>query len=381
MNHASHNNASEIWIVDDSVSARSLLSDMLNIEGYRVFNYERPEDALSTLSSRHPHVIISDIRMPGMDGLELLVNVRKIDKELPFLLMTAYPEFDDAIKAIECGVFDFMIKPIRKEHILLVVRRALEYRNMVLERKEYAKTLEDTVHKRSGELDGALNEIKSTNVETILVLTNACEYRDDETGSHIRRIGLYACRIAEEMRLDHHFCEMLLYSAPMHDVGKIGIPNSILLKPGPLNTEEFEVIKSHTKIGARLFSGCKSELLKAAGEVALFHHEKYDGTGYPKGLKGSEIPLSARIVMLADVYDALRSERPYRKGLSHKDAFRSIIDGDGRTMPHHFDPTVLKAFISAEEDFDRLFNEHRRAQSHDTLMRSGYVIPWRDSLS
>lgn len=310
-----------------------------------------------------------------MDGLEFLVNVRRIDSELPFLLMTAFPELNDAVRAIEYGVFNFMVKPIHQEHILLVVSRAVEYRNMVLERKEYAKALENAVHKRSFELRRALTEIKSANVETILVLTNACEHRDDETASHIRRMGLYACRIAEEMSLGSHLCELLLYSAPMHDVGKIGIPNSILLKPGPLNQEEFEVIKSHTRIGANIFSGCKGKLMKAAREVALYHHEKYDGSGYPMGLKGNAIPLLARIVMLADVYDALRSDRPYRKALSHTEAFRSINDGDGRTMPYHFDSTVLKAFISAEKDFEKLFNEHSLAHSHNSVMNPDSDVP------
>jgi putative two-component system response regulator len=373
----------EIWVIDDSRSMRDAVSDMLKDAGYTVSSYSSPEDALPNFPERPPHVIISDIKMPDMDGIEFLQKVRRIDAELPFVLMTAFPELDDAVRAIEYGVFDFMAKPVRKEHFLLVVRRAVEHGDMTNERKGYKKRLEETVKKRTFELEKALHEIKDANLETILVLTKACEYRDDETAAHIKRIGLYACRIADALGMEHEFCETILHASPMHDVGKMGISDSILLKPGPLDEDEFEVMKMHTEIGSKMFEGSRSNLLKMAREIALCHHEKWDGTGYPGGLKGKEIPLPARIVMLADVYDALRSERPYKKGLSHEEAFLGITEENERTKPHHFDPDVLRVFKFMERDFDRIFNEYNPEYTQDRLLKKwGWMMsPVRESHS
>jgi putative two-component system response regulator len=202
---------------------------------------------------------------------------------------------------------------------------------------------------------------KERELEIIHVLTRTAEYRDKHTANHIKRIGLFSRYISEKLGMDHTFCQDIEYASAMHDVGKIGIPDSILLKEAALTEEEFNVIKQHTTIGADLLSTNTSNNIIALGkEVALNHHEKWDGTGYPAELKADAIPLIARIVAFADHYDALRSGRPYRRGLRHDEVAEILINGDGRTMPSHFDPDILKIFVSNHTVFDDIFKELTR---------------------
>jgi putative two-component system response regulator len=202
---------------------------------------------------------------------------------------------------------------------------------------------------------------KERELEIIHVLTRTAEYRDKHTANHIKRIGLFSKYIAEKLGMDHAFCQDIEYASAMHDVGKIGIPDKILLKEAALTEEEFNVIKQHTTIGADLLStNTSNNIILLGKEVALNHHEKWDGTGYPAELKGNDIPLIARIVAFADHYDALRSGRPYRKGLSHDEVAEILINGDGRTMPSHFDPDILKIFVSNHTMFDAMFKDSTR---------------------
>jgi putative two-component system response regulator len=189
-------------------------------------------------------------------------------------------------------------------------------------------------------------------------LTAAAESKDAHTGKHISRMGLYASKIAEALEMPPDFIEQITLASAMHDIGKIGIPNRILLKQGPLSYDEFEVIKGHTTIGAKILSGSGFPMIQMSSTIAMFHHERWDGTGYPNGLKGDYIPVEARITMICDIYDALRSRRPYKDALDHKQTFTIITEGDVKTMPHHFDPDVLRAFVCLSSVFEEIYNKY-----------------------
>lgn len=347
----------EIWLIDDSKVILSTVSEMLTDAGYSVSTYKNPMEAYDRLLHESPHIIISDIIMPEMDGITFLERIHKLDCELPVILITSSPSIDVTVRAIRSGAFDFIIKPITLEPLLFAVNRALKFCDLMFERRGCKEKLEDMIHERTRQLHEAILDIKKSKLETIHTLTKATEFRDNETGSHIKRIGMYSHRLSQAIGAGNGLCEEILYASPIHDIGKIGIPDSLLLKKGPLSKVEYGIMKRHTEIGARMLSGNKSSMLKMAKEIALYHHERCDGSGYPRGFKRTEIPLTARIVMLADQYDALRSERPYKNEYSHAQTYEILTKGDGRTIPSHFDPTVLDAFKSIEDDFNTIFSE------------------------
>ncbi len=352
------NNEYSILVVDDDVAVRDVLVMLLNDVGYRVSDTGSPQEALKLLSERSFDLVLSDIIMPEMDGLTLLREIHAKVPDLPVILLTAYPDLDLSIEALKHGAHDFIIKPFNLEYLLHAVKKALDYCEGIRLQKEYNKRLENTVVERTSELREALQMVKAASKEIIERLTVAAEYRDEDTASHIRRISLYSKLIAEELKMPEDFTENITYSSPMHDVGKIGIPDGILLKPGRLTVEEFDVARVHSKIGYEILKGSSYPVIQMGASIALTHHERWDGTGYPKGLRGEEIPVEGRIVMLVDQYDALRSTRPYKRGFCHEDTYEIITVGDGRTMPDHFDPSLLALFLRIHNEFKKIFDKN-----------------------
>jgi len=232
----------------------------------------------------------------------------------------------------------------------------------ITERRETEDLLEENrkkteLFRKNKTLIESKDAIKKSCIDTIHRLTIVAEFKDEDTGAHIGRVSKYCRLIASELGLSEEDIEQVFYASPMHDIGKIGIPSDILLKPGKLNNEEFALIKTHTLIGEKILADSESDMLVMAGRIALCHHERWDGSGYPRGLKGEEIPIEARIMTLADQYDALRSRRPYKPPFDHNKTCEILMQGDGRSMPCHFDPRVLNAFKNAHLQFDTIFNE------------------------
>lgn len=361
-----------ILIVDDQPQNIELLEAYLVPQDYEIVMAANGEEALEKLSGNQIDLILLDVMMPGMDGFEVIRRVRQDDKNrlLPIILVTALREREDRVKGIEAGCDDFISKPVDKVELLARVRSLLKvkaYNDLMI---NYRKELEVEVTKRTEELKQALEKIKAASLETIYRLSMASEYKDEDTGAHIKRMSRYSTAVARRMGLAENTIETILYAAPMHDLGKIGIPDRILLKPGMLDPAEWEIMKRHSVIGAKILKGSDAEFIMLAEIIAQSHHEKWDGSGYPDGLKGVEIPLASRIAAIADVFDALTSKRPYKEALSVETSLAIIREGRGI----HFDPDVVDAFFAILDEILTIKKEY------DDANQQAFDIPERKHL-
>lgn len=341
MNHAPDRQL-QVAVVDDTPLNLTLMSKLVDRLGTaRAAAFDQPTAALAWCLDNEPDLVIVDYMMPGMDGLAFIRAMRasRDRDDLPILMVTASHERTVRYEALDCGASDFLTKPIDGREFEVRVRNMLKLREAHLASRRRAEELASEVRK-------ATAEIVDRERETITRLSRAAEFRDPETGAHIQRMSHYSALIARQLGQPRDFIDALMMAAPMHDVGKIGIPDTILLKPGRLTAEEFAVMKQHPQIGYDILKGSSSAILRLGASIALTHHEKFDGSGYPRGVAGKDIPLEGRIVAVADVFDALTSERPYKPAWPLSRAIALLREGRGS----HFDGDCVDALLHAWDE-------------------------------
>ena len=343
----------KVVLVDDTHINLVLMSRLVDkLQGVSTITFQSARQALAWCNANPYDLLIVDYMMPDMNGLELIARLDVApDQRPPVLMVTASVDVDVRHRALENGASDFLIKPIDKVEFLARTRNMLALRSATLGLRHRANWLAEEVSKATAEL-------RAREQETIVLLCRASEYRDPETGAHIQRMAHYSKLIAEQLGLSAEQQEDLLNAAPMHDIGKVGTPDHILLKPGRLNDDEMAVMRQHAAIGHSILKDCQARMLQLAAQIALTHHERYDGGGYPRGLAGEAIPLVGRIVAVADVFDALTSVRPYKRAWSMDDARQYLCDNSGS----HFDPRCVQALLDRWSEVEDI-----RARFRDAL--------------
>jgi putative nucleotidyltransferase with HDIG domain len=332
--------AEKILVVDDEEAIREVVSTLLDSQGYQCTVCSNGRLAFDAFRKDSFDLVLSDIVMPEMDGLKLLSALRGEDPDVPVIMVTAMHDISIALEAIRAGAYDYILKPFEKDQLHLSVRRALEHRRLVLENRTYQSDLEHLVAERTQQLSIALQDLEQSYDYTLEALGGALDAKDAETEGHCQRVTAFTITIARAMGVDKALLRQIARGAFLHDIGKMGVPDSILTKPGPLTPEEREIMRRHCDIGYAVLQ--RIPFLKEAAEIVLSHQECYDGSGYPRGLKGEQIPMGARIFAVADTLDAMISDRPYRKALPISAAREEIQRFAGR----QFDPRVVQVFLA-----------------------------------
>jgi putative nucleotidyltransferase with HDIG domain len=352
MNSVNLNLGERILVVDDDVSILEIVSSMLAHAGYECDTAKSGQEAISVLQADDSYaLLLSDLAMEGMDGFALLERVRRIRPQLPVVMVTAVHDISVALAAIRSGAYDYLLKPFEREQLIAAVRRALENRRLKLENESHRSQLEVLVEARTellqhamSEKERALSELERSYDITLEALGDALDLKDAETEGHSKRVTAFTMAIARAMELPHDRVRVIARGAFLHDVGKMAVPDAILRKPGRLSPEEQMLMREHALLGYQMLR--KIPFLHEAANIVYSHQERYDGSGYPRGLKGDQIPLGARIFAVADTFDAITSDRPYRAAQSISAARREIQKYSGR----QFDPDVVETFLSISED-------------------------------
>lgn len=367
-----------VLVVDDEPQVQQLIARILERHGFRCELAASADEARALLEARENNfqLMLCDVNMPGESGLELLSSTLATHPEVAALMVTGADDPKMAENAIEIGAFGYLTKPFRPNELMINIVNALHRRRLELENRAHREMLEQAVDARTAELREAVSRLQSSEQQlrthqetTIRRLSSMAELRDLETGRHLERMSSYCALIARRFDFDHDRIELMRIASPMHDVGKIGIPDNILLKPSTLTAEEREVMQQHTVIGYQILSGSDAELLTLAGVLAWTHHERFDGSGYPRGLIGEEIPIEGRIAAVADVFDALTSDRIYRPAFSVEEAIAMMREQRGA----HFDPDVLDHFLDAMDKVEeiRVGYQNEADSSSDSSGASG----------
>lgn len=359
-----------ILAIDDDQPILDLLKELLELNGYTVDVASEGREGIEVFHRVRPDLVISDIRMPHMDGLDVLARVREIDDTAPVILVTGHGDLEHAVKAVRRGAHDFLLKPMNPEILLATVRRGLEHCRLKRFERDHTRLLEQEVESRTEELERAnellynsYQRIRRIQGASVFALAKLAESRSGEMGYHLKRIQEYCRVLCERLRqrekykdrLTIGFIDDLVQSSVLHDIGKVTIPDSILFNPRKFRVDEFEIMKQHTIRGGKALEEAANEtgeesFLSIGKDVAFYHHERWDGNGYPDGLKEEQIPLAARIVSLADVYDALTTERLYKRAFSHEEASEMIMEERAK----QFDPEVVDAFLDVEKIFGKI---------------------------
>jgi putative two-component system response regulator len=358
-----------IIVVDDQPANLRLLEDMLKVDGYKIRSFPRGRLALAAAAQNPPDLFLLDINMPEMNGYEVCARL-KSDPDLsptPVIFLSALNATDDKIRAFRTGGADYITKPFHLEEVQARVQTHLKLHQLQQALKQQNNQLEKIVDQRTNQLEVAVKRIKSMYEETLQALGGALDMRDNETAGHSQRVTRYSLEIAQAMGCSDDELGELALAASLHDIGKIGIPDAILLKPAKLTPEETEIMRRHVNISYDLVS--RHLFLASAAQIVLTHHESYDGSGYPQGLVGKEIPLGARMFAVADTLDAMTSDRPYRAALSYQTARKEIIRSSGV----QFDPDVVQAFLRIPEEAWSHIRSETELDAYSHRIRSCFV--------